>query len=76
MKDSAVNGVENSIIEGTVDVVENLGNELQVYLTAAGRSVVATLSPRSNVAAGNRVRLFVDSDQIHLFDTDSGEAIF
>jgi multiple sugar transport system ATP-binding protein len=76
VKDSAVNGVENSIIEGTVDVVENLGNELQVYLTAAGRSVVATLSPRSNVAAGNRVRLFVDSDQIHLFDTDSGEAIF
>ncbi len=76
VKDSAVDGVENSIIQGNVDVVENLGNELQVYLTAAGKSVVATLSPRSNVAAGNPVRLFVDSDHIHLFDTDSGEAIF
>jgi multiple sugar transport system ATP-binding protein len=76
VKDSAVNGVENSIIQGNVDVVENLGNELQVYLTAGGRNVVATLSPRSDVASGNPVRLFVDSDQIHLFDTDSGEAIF
>lgn len=76
VKDSAVEGVENSIIEGTVDVVENLGNELQVYLTAAGRSVVATLSPRSDVTSGKPVRLFVDSDHIHLFDTDSGESIF
>ncbi len=76
VKDSEVEGVENSTIEGNVDVVENLGNELQVYLTAAGRSVTATLSPRSNVTPGKRVRLFVDSDQIHLFDTDSGEAVF
>ena len=76
VKDSEVEGVENSTIEGNVDVVENLGNELQVYLTAAGRSVTATLSPRSNVTPGKRVRLFVDSDHIHLFDTDSGEAIF
>ncbi len=76
VKESSVEGVENSIIEGNVDVVENLGNELQVYLTAAGRSIVATLNPRSSVAPGKRVRLFVDSDHIHLFDTDSGEAIF
>src|SRR5579859_7870881 len=37
-------GVIHSAIEGNVDVVENLGNELQVYLTAAGRPVVATLN--------------------------------
>ncbi len=76
VRDSAVEGVENSTIEGNVDVVENLGNELQVYLTAAGRTVTATLSPRSSVTPGKRVRLFVDSDHIHLFDTDSGESIF
>jgi multiple sugar transport system ATP-binding protein len=74
--ENAVEGVEHSTIEGNVDVVENLGNELQVYLTAGGRSVTATLSPRSSVAPGKRVRLFVDNDHMHLFDTDSGEAIF
>src|SRR5581483_444228 len=59
-----------SNIDATVDVVENLGNELQVYLTAAGRSLIATLDSRSRVVPGNKIRLLVDSDQIHLFDTD------
>ncbi len=72
----AEHGEVNSAIDASVDVVENLGNELQVYLTAGGKNIVATLDPRSRITAGNKVRLFVDSDQIHLFDTDTGEAIF
>ncbi len=65
-----------SSIDASVDVVENLGNELQVYLTTGGKNIVATLDPRSHVTAGNKVKLFVDSEHIHLFDTDTGEAIF
>ncbi len=67
---------QESVIDASVDVVENLGNELQVYLTAGGKSLIATLDPRSRVVPGNKVRLYVDSDQIHLFDSDTGEAIF
>jgi multiple sugar transport system ATP-binding protein len=70
------NGATQSHIDGTVDVVENLGNELQVYLNAGGKNLVATLDPRSRVTPGNSVRLYVESEQIHLFDTDSGAAIF
>jgi multiple sugar transport system ATP-binding protein len=70
------NGATQSHIDGTVDVVENLGNELQVYLNAGGKNLVATLDPRSRVTPGNNVRLYVESEQIHLFDTDSGEAVF
>jgi multiple sugar transport system ATP-binding protein len=70
------NGNIPSSIDATVDVVENLGNELQVYLTAGDKSLVASLDPRSRVSTGSKVRLYVDSDNIHLFDTDSGEAIF
>ncbi len=73
---SAEHGEVESAIDASVDVVENLGNELQVYLTSGGRNIVATLDPRSRIAAGNKVRLFVDSNQIHLFDTETGEAIF
>ncbi|GLV58550.1 glycerol-3-phosphate ABC transporter ATP-binding protein [Dictyobacter sp. S3.2.2.5] len=65
-----------SSLDASVDVVENLGNELQVYLTTGGKNIVATLDPRARVAAGNKVRLYVDSDQIHLFDSDTGESIF
>lgn len=65
-----------SNIDATVDVVENLGNELQVYLTTGGKSIIATLDSRSRVVPGNKLRLLVDSDQMHLFDADTGEAIF
>ncbi|HLG64097.1 MAG TPA: sn-glycerol-3-phosphate ABC transporter ATP-binding protein UgpC [Ktedonosporobacter sp.] len=71
------NGASRSSLDATVDVVENLGNELQVYFTTNnGRSGVATLNPRSRVVQGNKVKLYVESDQIHLFDTDTGIAIF
>jgi len=67
---------QRSYIDASVDVVENLGNELQVYLTAGSRSLIATLDTRSPVSSGDKIQLFVDSDQIHLFDSDTGEAIF
>ncbi len=66
----------SSSLDASVDVVENLGNELQVYLTTGDRNIVATLNSRSRVAPGDKVRLYVDSSQVHLFDTDTGEAIF
>lgn len=69
-------GNVDSAIEGSVDVVENLGSELQVYLTAGGKSMTATLDPRSRAVAGNKIRLYVENEHIHLFDTDSGEAVF
>jgi ABC-type sugar transport system ATPase subunit len=65
-----------STLDGSVDVVENLGDELLVYLTVAGRSAVAKLDPLSQVKAGAHVRLHVDNESMHLFDTATGEAIF
>jgi multiple sugar transport system ATP-binding protein len=65
-----------STIEGTVEVVENLGNELQVYLTAGDKSLIATLNPRSRLGVGDKVRLAVDSNHMHLFDSDTGQTIF
>jgi multiple sugar transport system ATP-binding protein len=79
LEDVAVVGREDgdqSTINGYVEVVENLGNELQVYLTAGEHNIIATLNPRSRVASGDAVRLFVDHNHIHLFDTDTGVAIF
>jgi multiple sugar transport system ATP-binding protein len=65
-----------STLDGRVDVVENLGDELLVYLTVEGRSAVAKLDPRSQVKAGAQVRLHVDNESMHLFDTASGDVIF
>jgi len=63
-------------IEATVDVVEYLGNELLVYMTVNGKQVVARLNPRSEAHPGGRIRLHVETDHIHLFNTDTGEGYF
>ena len=65
-----------SVIQGTVDVVEHLGSELQVYVNSDGKTTIARLDPRSSAHVGGSIPLHVDTDQIHLFDTDSGLAIF
>jgi len=57
-------------------VVEFLGDQLQVYLTAGGIRMVAMLSPRSQVSMGGPVRLHIENERMHLFDTDMGQAIF
>jgi multiple sugar transport system ATP-binding protein len=67
---------DESRLSAPVDVVEHLGNELLVYMTVAGRNVVARLDPRSSAHAGGEVTLHVDTDHIHLFDTDTGAAFF
>ena len=70
---------DGSAINAKVDVVENLGNELLVYLTTTDngeKSLQARLNPRSQVNVGQPVSLHVDTDHIHLFDTDTQQAIF
>lgn len=65
-----------SYINATVDVIENLGNELQVYLTAGNKTIQARLNPRSRVHVGSPVSLQVDTDHIHLFNPETENAIF
>lgn len=74
-----LNGDSNSsVINASVDVVENLGNELLVYLTSSkiDKTLQARLNPRSQVHVGQGVSLQVDTDQIHLFDADTKQAYF
>ena len=65
-----------STLEATVDVVEYLGSELLVYLTIAGKQMNARLDPRSGAHIGDKLTLHVNTANIHLFDTETGEAIF
>jgi multiple sugar transport system ATP-binding protein len=67
---------DGSLIEASVDVVEHLGSELFVYMTAGGKQVLARLDPRSQARVGGKLALHVDTGQIHLFDTDTGLAFF
>ncbi len=65
-----------SSITAPIEVVEHLGSELLVYMTVQGKQMVARVDPRSKASIGQSIKLHVDSDQIHLFDADTGQAIF
>ena len=65
-----------SKMNAPVDVVENLGSELLVYMTVGEKSMTARLDPRSQAHVGGQVTLHVDTDHLHLFDAETGATIF
>jgi len=64
-----------STMHAPVDVVEHLGSELLVYMTAGQKSVTARLDPRSTAHTGGQVTLHIDAANMHLFDSETGKAI-
>jgi multiple sugar transport system ATP-binding protein len=64
-------------IEGNEDVVELAEESEDNPLDASGdrTGLVARFSPRSSVREGNRIKVSVDTGQLHFFDTDTGSAI-
>ena len=69
-----------------VDVLEPMGNQMNVYLlsdedvetSAEGRGEGQTLmnvGPEEVLGEGENVEVVFDREKIHLFDTDSGQAV-
>jgi multiple sugar transport system ATP-binding protein len=65
-----------SVIEAPVEVVEHLGSELLLYARAGGHSMTARVDPRSDAHTGGTMRFKVDNERMHLFETETGRAIF
>ena len=65
-----------STFHAPIEVVEHLGSELLLYMTAGGKQVVARVDPRSSAHVGQDITLQIDADQIHLFNAETGEALF
>jgi ABC-type sugar transport system ATPase subunit len=61
-----------AVIEAPALVVEPLGSETLVTIDLAGHALHARVPPRSVRHSGERVRLAVAPDSVHLFDRASG----
>jgi multiple sugar transport system ATP-binding protein len=62
-------------IDMKVDVVERLGSDQFLYGQVGGDAVTARVDPKMKVEPGDRVRLGLDTRSIHLFDTETEEAL-
>ena len=69
-------GVENrSLIQAKVDVMEMMGNEVFVYLQVNDRSMIARVDPRTDYKVGDTIQVSSNTDNLHLFDKDTHQAI-
>lgn len=67
----------NSIFSASIEVTENMGHEMFLYLTGVGKeTVIARVDGRSNAKEGQNVKLAIDMNKIHIFDKDSELNLF
>ena len=62
-------------LTANIDVIELLGHELHLYLSAGKSSMVATVDTRLAPSVGNQVDLVMDMNNMHLFDVKTEQAI-
>jgi len=61
----------------TVTVTEPLGDTLLLYCrTTDGTEFKVQSDPRQSLGSGDRVTLTYDTERLHLFDTETGDAIY
>ncbi len=58
-----------SQIETTVEVIEQMGNEMILYLEEGGKSFIARTDPRTGARVGARLGVAINIDNMHLFST-------
>jgi multiple sugar transport system ATP-binding protein len=62
-------------VKGVVDVVEPLGATKTVIINAGGVSLIASVEADVEAEDGQPITLFVQNDQVHFFDAETGDAI-
>jgi multiple sugar transport system ATP-binding protein len=62
-------------LEMKVDVVERLGSDQFLYGVVGGDQITARVDPRITVAAGDRVRLGLDTRTLHFFEAETEKAL-
>jgi multiple sugar transport system ATP-binding protein len=64
-------GITSANVEVNVDVVEQMGNEMVVYLEEQGASFISRMDPRTTARVGHRMSISFNMDNMHLFDVDT-----
>ncbi|MEA2687982.1 MAG: multiple sugar transport system ATP-binding protein [Candidatus Eremiobacteraeota bacterium] len=75
-EDLTLHATDAGAIAATVDVVEPLGSEQVLYLTAGGAQITARAPAEATVASGDAIALGINANRMHLFDTASGASYF
>jgi multiple sugar transport system ATP-binding protein len=64
-----------TIVDADVEVTELLGAETFLYVVVNGQNMTARVSPRSIAKAGDKIKIALDVNKIHLFDKETEQTI-
>ncbi len=59
----------------TVDTVEPLGSETNLFLVIGGKQFTARVDPTSTAKMGDKIDVTFEADRVHLFDPDTEKCI-
>jgi multiple sugar transport system ATP-binding protein len=62
-------------VEATVEVVEQMGNEIVAYLNRGGTSFIARMDPRTQAHVGGEIATAFNIDNLHLFDANTKQSL-
>jgi len=63
-------------IEGTVKIVEPLGNETNLHMDIQGANLVAKSEGRRHFSVGDQLQMSLDLTHLHIFDAESEGSIY
>jgi multiple sugar transport system ATP-binding protein len=67
---------KSETVVARINVIETLGKETYLDITAGTDNLTAIISPSTQVSLEENIELEMNLDKIHLFNKDGGEAIF
>ena len=74
--EAIVKDKEGRLIKAKVEVIEPLGSEIYLYLSAGSDNFVARVPHQYRTELGRDVGFAVDQTKMHLFDIETEERIF
>lgn len=64
-------GITPAPLEANVEVVEQMGNEMIIYLEEGGKNFIARTDPRTDARVGGRLGTVMNIDNLHVFDRET-----
>ena len=74
-EDTFLASYPDAVIEADVEVTEMLGAETYLYLKVEDTNFTARVNPRSTAAPGDKIKIGLDVNKIHIFDKETEVAI-
>ncbi len=68
-------GIIPANLTTNVEVVEQMGNEVIIYLENGGKNFIARTDPRTGASVGNEMGVTFNLDNIHIFDATTEESL-